>query len=150
MAETIKGFESRHERGSFRSWLMKLTRWRIADKFRSRWPEGRQNGGENPFTSETATIERLPDLGFPDPRTVYDAVWEREWRSNLLATALARIARNVPAKHFQVFDLYTRQQWPVLRIARELGINPASVYLISHRLTKRLKVEVARIESQLG
>ena len=65
-------------------------------------------------------------------------------------SGLARIARHVPAKHFQAFDLYARQQWPVLRVARELGVNPASGYLISHRLTKRLKAEVARLEAQLG
>ncbi len=147
VAETITGFESSPNRGSFRGWLMNLTRWRIADKFRSRPVEGQQP--DKKFQDNTTDLidamERLPD-----PRTAYDTVWETEWRSNLLAAALARIARHVPAKHFQAFDLYARQQWPVLRVARELGVNPASVYLISHRLTKRLKAEVARLEAQLG
>jgi len=147
VSETIQGFESSPERGSFRGWLMNLTRWRIADKFRCRPLEGLQvgNGLQENTTELIDAMERLPD-----PRTAYDAAWESEWRSNLLAAALSRVARHVPAKHFQAFDLYARQQWPVLRVARELGINPASVYLISHRLTKRLKTEVIRLESQLG
>src|SRR4051794_38829766 len=34
VAETIHEFESNPERGSFRGWLMQLTRWRITDRFR--------------------------------------------------------------------------------------------------------------------
>ena len=33
VAETIDAFESDPARGSFRGWLMNLTRWRITDKF---------------------------------------------------------------------------------------------------------------------
>jgi hypothetical protein len=43
-----------------------------------------------------------------------------------------------------------RQQWPVLRVATELHLNPASVYVISHRLTKQLKAEVEKLRQQLG
>ena len=50
----------------------------------------------------------------------------------------------------QVFDLYIRQQWPVLKVARELKTSPASIYLIGHRLTKQLKAEVAKLRKQLG
>ncbi|MDP3073099.1 MAG: hypothetical protein Q8N18_22590 [Opitutaceae bacterium] len=53
-------------------------------------------------------------------------------------------------RHFQVFELYVRQQWPVLKVSTELGINPASVYLIGHRLKKQLKAEVEKLPGQLG
>lgn len=43
-----------------------------------------------------------------------------------------------------------RQQWPVLKVSKHLGINPASVYVIGHRLTKQLKVEVDALREQLG
>jgi hypothetical protein len=43
-----------------------------------------------------------------------------------------------------------RQQWPALRVAAELRINPASVYVIGHRLTKQLKAEVEKLQKQLG
>ena len=78
-----------------------------------------------------------------------DAASETEWQKHVLDAALGRLARRVPAKHFQVFDLYSRQGWTVLRVSRELGINPAAVYLISHRLTKQLKAEVAALSSSL-
>jgi RNA polymerase sigma-70 factor (ECF subfamily) len=144
VAETIQNFESNPERGSFRGWLMNLTRWRITDKFRARPPEAQLPPRRDDATG-TGTLDRLPD-----PNANDDAVWETEWQQNILDAALARLARRVPAKHFQAFELYARQQWPVLRVSRELGLNPASVYLINHRLTKQLKAEVARLQSQLG
>ncbi len=143
VAETIQNFESDPARGSFRGWLMNLTRWRIADKFRHRPPPGSQVPFIRSNLDNSGTGESLPDLQVQE-------TWELEWQRNMLDVALARLARRVPAKHFQVFDLYARQQWPVMRIARELGINPASIYLISHRLTKQLKNEISYLQTQLG
>jgi RNA polymerase sigma factor (sigma-70 family) len=146
VAETIQNFETDPKRGSFRGWLMNLTRWRITDKFRARPIEERREAVRNDATATgTDTIDRLPDPSAGD-----DAIWEDEWQRNILDAALARLARRVPAKQFQAFELYARQQWPVMRVARELGINAASVYLIGHRLTKQLKAEVACLQAQLG
>src|SRR5262245_24053529 len=36
VAKTIHEFESNPARGTFKSWLLNLTRWRIADQFRRR------------------------------------------------------------------------------------------------------------------
>ena len=146
VAETIHNFKSDPQRGSFRGWLMNLTRWRSADKLRARRPEEKRAwaGPARPDFKGTGTIERLPD-----PRNSAMA-WESEWQLNLIDAALARLARRTPPRHFQVFELYTRQNWPVLRVAKELGTNPASIYLISHRLLKQLKIEVAHLKKQFG
>ena len=148
VAETIQVFESDPNRGKFRGWLLNLTRWRIADKFRAALPHER-GAGAGPHaeaTDRTSTIERLPAEGIEGGASV---AWENEWQRHVLDVALARLARRVPAKHFQAFDFYTRQGWPVLRVSRELGINIATVYVISHRFTKQLKAEVARLREQL-
>ena len=145
VAETIKDFSPGRTRGSFRSWLMNLTRWRISDQFRERLPrvetlpEGASGG---------AMADPLDSI--PDPVRDDELFWEREWQHRVVETALARLARRVPAKRFQVFQLYACQGWPVFQIARELGLNPATVYLINHRLTRRLKKEVSRLKSQMG
>ena len=76
--------------------------------------------------------------------------WDREWQQHVLAAAVDRVAGRVKPRHFQVFDLYVRQQWPVLRVATALHLNPASVYVIGHRLTKQLKAEVEKLRKQLG
>lgn len=147
VSETIQNFEHDRERGSFRGWLMQLTHWRITDKFQSLQKLSIRSHAVAPADATgtgTATIERLPN-----PETEEDE-WDQEWRQHVLAAALDRLARLVKPRHFQVFELYVRQQWPVLKVSRELGINPASVYVIGHRLTKQLKAEVARLREQLG
>lgn len=146
VAETIQSFESNPKRGRFRAWLLNLVRWRIADKFRSRRPEDQPGPtGPGATVSDTALMERMTD-----PAGDEGEFWEAEWLQNVLETALSRLARRVPAKQFQAFDLYNFQRWPVMSVARDLGINPATVYLISHRLTRQLKAEVRRLKSQMG
>lgn len=147
VAETIQEFEHDRERGSFRGWLMQLTHWRITDKFQSLQKLPIQAHGTKPMDATgtgTATIERVPA-----PESEEDE-WDREWQEHVLAAALDRMARQVKPRHFQVFELYVRQQWPVLKVSKELGVNPASVYVIGHRLTKQLKDEVAKLREQLG
>lgn len=146
VAETVHEFESDPARGSFRGWLLNLTRWRVTDKYRARKPHERQSParGGSDARDRTATIERLPDEGLDD-RAI-----ETEWQHHVLDAALARLARRVPARHFQIFDLYKRQDWPVLRVASELGVNPAAIYVIAHRLTKELKREVETLRLRLA
>lgn len=145
VAETICDFDANPERGSFRGWLMKLTHWRIADKFKGRRLfsplayEAQDHAGD-----DATLLENVPA-----PAAEEDE-WDREWQQHLLAAATERIAREVNPRHFQVFDLYVLQQWPLLRVTRELRISPASVYVISHRLKKRLKDEVGKLQKHLG
>ncbi len=111
------------------------------EAIRDHCPKGglRRNLGCHPSNDagpRTAAIERIPDPAEAE------AVWEKEWQQHRLNAACERIARRVNARHFQVFDLFVRQKWPVLKVAKELGINPVSVHLIAHRLTKPLKKEV--------
>ena len=145
VAETIKDFSPGRARGSFRSWLMNLTRWRISDRFRERMPRV-----ESLSDPESGKPVQDCIASIPDPARDDELFWEREWQHRVVEAALARLARRVPAKRFQVFQLYACQGWPVFRIAREFGLNPATVYLINHRLTARLKKEVARLKGQMG
>lgn len=146
VAATIHEFDLNPERGSFRGWLMQLTRWRIADQFARRRGLPPQSPASCPDATgqRTATIERVPAPAAEDDE------WDREWEEHLLAAALARLARQVKPRHFQVFDLYLRQHWPVRRVAKELGVGVASVYVIAHRCMKLLKSEVARLRQQLS
>ncbi len=145
VAETIHAFESDPNRGTFRGWLMNLTRWRVTDKFNSKPKNEHYNVRSSDATAgpRTATIERVPDGADAD------AEGEKEWQRHILETACERISRKVKAQHFKVFDLYIRQQMPVPKVAEKLGTNPATIYVIAHRLTKQLKAEVELLRKQL-
>jgi len=146
VAENIGRFSPRPNCGSFRRWLLNLTRWRIIDH-RRRQRGLIPRGPQRPEDDEG----REPRIdGVPDFMVREDVSWESEWQAGVLEAALERVARLVPPKKFQVFELYTCQAWPALKVARTLGINPARVYLISHRITKRVKREVDRLIAQIG
>jgi RNA polymerase sigma factor (sigma-70 family) len=145
-AETIHGFESDPQRGKFRGWIMNLARWRVSDKFRSRHPHEKRP--ERPHVRGDTWNQPGAIEGLPDNRDI-ESAWEVEWCKLVIEAALNRISRRVPPKHFQVFDLYGRQNWPAHRVATALGINRSSIYLIHHRLTKLIKEEIKRLEEQL-
>src|SRR5436190_20886073 len=69
VAKTIRQFESNPERGTFKAWLLKLTRWRIADQFRKRPPESARRAASSRRPDDTPTIERIPD------DSSQDALW---------------------------------------------------------------------------
>ncbi len=146
VAERIADYEARDRRGAFRRWLMNQTRWRIADKFRQR-DHATAPQGKGVVQRAGGDFDPLEDI--PAENDIVD-FWEVEWQQHILNAAMERLATQVPAKHFQAFELYTRQGWPVRRIADNLGMNAPTVYLIAHRLTKRLRAEVDRLREHHG
>ncbi|MCC5024260.1 MAG: sigma-70 family RNA polymerase sigma factor [Candidatus Synoicihabitans palmerolidicus] len=126
VAQRIGDYETRDNRSAFRRWLMNQTRWRISDKFRQR-----DRAAIRALTPDDDSAED-PLNGIADENSI-DEFWEMEWKKHVLDTAMERLAHRVPAKHFQAFELYARQGWPVRRIATDLSINCATGYLIAHR-----------------
>jgi RNA polymerase sigma factor (sigma-70 family) len=126
--------------GSFKAWLLQMTRWRIADQFRKRMPESDHTpAGES--HRQTGTLDRIAS-----PGATLETAWDEEWRERLLEAALERVKRQVSSRHFQVFDCLVRKRWPAAKISGELGVNIAQVYLIKHRLSSLLKKELRKVE----
>jgi RNA polymerase sigma factor (sigma-70 family) len=130
-------------RGSFKGWLLHITRWRIADQFRKRRPGDNQKRASSD-TRLTATIERVAD---PKGEEL-DDFWEREWQQNLLSAAMQRLKKRVDAKQFQIFDCYVRKEWPAQKVAAELGVSVGQVYLARHRVTALLKKEIRALQKE--
>jgi len=128
--------------GSFKGWLLNITRWRIADQFRKRKQAGDQSAKTRHAEGDTATIERIADpAGFD-----LDAAWDEEWQRNLLQAATERVKKKVSGKQYQIFDCYVLKQWPAQKVAKELRVSLTQVYLAKHRLGALLKKEVTRVE----
>jgi RNA polymerase sigma factor (sigma-70 family) len=127
--------------GSFKGWLLQITRWRIADQFRKR-----ESGNvKRPCSADdraTATIERVPDSRGID----LDTVWEKEWKENLFEAGIARVKKKIEPKQFQIFDCYVRKEWPAQKVAERLGVNIGQVYLVRHRVGGLLKKEIKALE----
>ena len=142
VAKDLQKFKRDRRLGSFKGWLRNIIRWRIADQFRKRFPHGRDaaTGGDG---------EQIPISELPDPvATDSEPLWEEEWQVNLLQAALERVKRRVKEEHYQIFDLYVLKQWPVLKVARTLGVHIGQVYLAKHRIAGLLKKEVRALEEK--
>src|SRR5439155_6545527 len=129
--------------GSFKGWLLHITRWRIADQFRKREP-AEMKRTRSPDDRQTATIERVAGTDKAD----LDAIWEKEWKENLLAAAITRAKKKVDPKQFQIFDCYVRKEWPAQKVATELRVSIGQVYLARHRVAAVLKKEIKALEKR--
>jgi RNA polymerase sigma-70 factor (ECF subfamily) len=125
--------------GSFKGWLLHMTRWRIADQFRKR----QVDIAEAPTMDEdrrTAPIDRIAD-DFD-----IESVWDEEWRAHVLEAAMDRVRRRVDAKQYQIFDCYVVRDWPARKVADHLRVSIAQVYLARHRVSALIRREVEALE----
>src|SRR5262245_24425767 len=101
-------------RGSFKSWLRRVTRSRIS-VFRRR---------------AEAKEPPLPDLqleeddvsvweSIPDPASDgMDEIWQQEWEDNIIKASLRRISSKVSSQQLMIFELAALGQVPLKQVAR--------------------------------
>jgi RNA polymerase sigma factor (sigma-70 family) len=131
--------------GSFKSWLLNMTRWRVLDQFRKRNKMGASEPKRPKTDTTTTAIEKIAD-----PSGVkIDEIWEKEWQQNLLAAALENVKRRIDPEKFQVFDFYVNKDWPPEKVAKSFNISVDQVYVAKHRITQAIKDEVERLEKKM-
>lgn len=141
VARNIQKFKRDPTLGSFKGWLRNLARWRIADQLRLR-----TNVAGRPMDmAETDATEPDP-AELPDSAAA-EAIWENEWRVNLMKVALASVKSMVREEHYQMFDLYVIQQWPASRVARTMEVSVGQVYLAKYRVLALIKKAVRTLET---
>ena len=152
VARKIGAFKADPAQGSFSAWLMKLTRWRIADQWRKRRSGTGANladagmGRSEPRSDDTGSTGPLERV--PDPAGIaLESAWQEEWQKHLMSTALERVKRQVSPRQFQMFDLHVRQNLSVPETARTLQASVASVYMAKHRIARLVKKEIQKLAS---
>lgn len=150
VCKSIKDFQANPGRGSFKGWLLNLTRWRIIDQARKRKAEGlrptRRSGGEGDSDeASTATTERIPD---PAGNSL-DTMWESEWKKNLVDVALKRLEQQINAKHYQVFYLSHFREVAPQKVASAVGVSVDQVYVINHRAVSQFRKIIGGLDADL-
>jgi RNA polymerase sigma-70 factor (ECF subfamily) len=145
VAKHMPGFKYDPAIGSFKAWLLNLTRWRIVDQQRKRARFTKHLVVNSEVPTGTRTIEKVVD----EKEQGWTTLWDIEWERNLFNAAMAKVKRRVDPQRFQVFDLYVNKHWPPTKVAKAFGISVAQVYLAKHRVTLLLKEEVKRLEQQM-
>ena len=132
------------EQGSFKTWLMNMTRWRINDQFRKRKKDTAMNAGDWGDERKTAVIDRIEDPN----GDVLERLWDVEWKKGIADAALSRVKAQVSPKQYQIFDYYVVRQWDATKVQNKLNVSMAQVYLAKHRVGAVLKKELAKLEEE--
>lgn len=145
VVRTMPQFKYEPAHCSFKTWLLHLTRKRIADQYRKRPPTAANRSSRMKPADETATIDRLADpAGFELER-----IWNEEWHRNLWEAAMENVRRQISARQYQIFDLYVSKGWSVREVTRTLHVSVGQVYLAKHRVSALVKKEVRKLERQI-
>jgi len=143
VAKKMEDFRYDPSKGSFKGWLLQLTRWRIKDQFRKRKPDQYRPQED---TRRTDVLDRLAS----DEPDALDQIWETEWTENVFQAAVACLKRLVSPLQFQIYDLYVLKERSVDEVTRSLGVSSTQVYLAKHRVGGVLKKEMERLEGMLS
>jgi RNA polymerase sigma-70 factor (ECF subfamily) len=143
VAKHMPTFQYDRANGSFKSWLLTMTRWRIADQLRKR-----ETSIFYSHTEETR-IQAFEKAVNPMDSSV-DAMWEAEWENNLLEAALLRVKRKLDPQKYQIFDLYVNKNWPAEKVAKMFNVSVSLVYTAKNRVTEMVAEEVRELESRFS
>lgn len=143
MSKSLPKFNYDPAKGSFKNYLLKTTNWRIIAQLRKRMPMGELS---SPAAGDTGAddIERFAVSVEP----ALEAIWDKEWEQNLLRAALQRVKRKTNAKLYQAFDLYVIQNWPATKVAKDLRMTRARVYIAKHLISKAIEREIIQLKTK--
>lgn len=144
VAKHIPVFKYDRNLGSFKLWLLNMTRWRISDQFRKR-----ESLVVPMFQEETTPGTEWLEQ-FADPASAnLEQLWEKEWEKTLLDAALTKVKRTLEPEKYQIFDFYVNKEWPPEKVAKTFSITVDQVYLAKHRITELLKHEIERLQRNM-
>jgi len=140
VAKQMPNFHYDPALGSFKSWLLQVTRSRINDAWRRKFYE--QDGRRLPREEDlrTSIVEAYPAMAG------FDQVWDQEWELSLAQAALEHVRRKAEPRQYQAFYLYMVKKTPARKVARRLGIHLAEVYYAKYKIGALLKKEIAALE----
>jgi RNA polymerase sigma-70 factor (ECF subfamily) len=142
VAKQMPNFKYNPAVGSFKTWLLLITRRRINDHLRKQY---RRIKSDDPAPGETSQTARIACI--PDPSsTELDAIWDEEWKRQLFDAAVQHVKSQVDAKQFQIFDCYVLKDWPVKDVVSTFGVTPNQIYVLKHRISTLIATEVKKLE----
>lgn len=145
VARNIGKFNYQPEVCTFKTWLLQITRSKIANQYAKRARQPPLIEFDLDPSDGTSFLNRLPDARQEEQA---ERAWDEEWQKNLMEAAIARVKQRVSIEQYQMFDLFVLKQWPARDVARMLGVTLAHVYVAKHRVSKLIRKEVAVLEAR--
>src|SRR5262249_54807484 len=124
-------------RGSFRGWLLTITRNELNRLLRRGATWASAEGG----TTHIAILAEQPD-------DADDGRWEREHRERLFTWAAGRVRGSFQASTWEAFWRTAAENLPAESVARDLGLSVGAVYIARSRVLARMRELIASVEGE--
>ena len=131
--------------GSFKNWLLQITRSRIYDALRRTRSKQKDGYTSREVELSSTVIESCPAA---DGATL-EEMWEEEWRKHWIEKALERMKRTADLRQFQMFYLHVIKNVSARDIARGFNAKLPEVYFAKYKLSAHFKREFNRISSEV-
>ena len=125
------------EQGRLRSWLFGIARNQIRNLMKKRRRREVQVAGDSQATDFFARIEDDDEL---------ERLWDQQWRDAVLKQCLEEVRKEVDVRSLEAFDLFARQGWSAQKVADHLNMSANAVFLVKHRILKRIREVMPRME----
>lgn len=133
--KALDGFEYDARKGRFRSYLRSAV---VHAMGRRANRQARQPTMLDPHTFDYLAAEQ---------ETSADARWEREWQLHRLRWAMRSISGEFEPNTLRAFEMHVLAGRPVADTAADLGLSSASVYQAKSRVLRRIKEQLAALDS---
>lgn len=145
VAREMPGFVYNPQIGSFKSWLLQITRRRVADQMRKQYRAGEVGAVRADDTAVAGMLQEIPDM----TALPLDAMWDTEWRRHVAQAAMEKVKRRIRPEQFQMFELAMLKGWPAAKVAKALGCTLIQVYMARHRVGRQIRKEVEAMERKM-
>lgn len=139
VARKIGDFRYDPQKGSFKGWMLQLTRSRIVD----RWRRERKHLEKSSSLNEEAAWEEQTAAGSSDG---FDEIWNEQWQRDLFEAATERVRAKVKPRQYQIFHCLIVKGWTPAAAAKNLRVNLAQVYFARRKVAELVRQEVKRLE----
>lgn len=136
VSNSLSNWLEREDRGSFRSWLLRIARNETVDLLTRR--------GTRPLGQDGSSAERLL-ANLPEPDQLSGEL-NLEYERSVFRWASAQVRGVVNDQTWEAFWLSSIEGLPVNEVAERLSIRPGNVYLSRSRVMARIKELVAKFE----
>jgi RNA polymerase sigma factor (sigma-70 family) len=142
VARNLPDFRYDPAAGSFKRWLLQMTRWRIIDQIRKKHYESGGKRIPREQSMSTTLLETQPDLA----AFKLDELWEQEWKKNLMDAALDKVKQQVSPSQYQLFYLHVIKKLPAKKVAERVGVKLAEVYFAKYKVSALVKKQIKALE----
>ena len=134
VTRSIKRFDYDRGRGTFRGWLMSVTRTRLCDLLARRQASG---------SGDTKVIQLLQQQPAPQDEEEH---WEREYRRCVFEWAAGQIRGEFQDSTWNAFWQTSVEGRETKEVSRSLGMTVGAVYIARSRVLARLKKQITKAE----